>query len=275
VETNNMSGNTLPHEQPSSLVLKADESILDEVAYHVHQDGFEHFDIDEPTRQFIQQLHVAAGDRSKNEDGLSWPGIGTRKRLIENSQERQLRLEKMYAAVRVILECLGEDPAREGLLKTPERYAHSLLYFSKGYETNLPEAINGALFTEQHDDMVIVKNINIYSLCEHHLVPFLGKVSIGYIPNGLVLGLSKLARITEMYSRRLQIQERLTKQIAFSIQDTLQPRGCGVVIEASHMCMVMRGVQKSESITITSCMLGSFREDPKTREEFLSLIAQR
>ena len=244
---------------------------MEEGDFLSHHDDFDSIDIDEPTRKFIETVKTASGEPTLP-NGLYWPGIGTHKRLVENEEERRKRLGKMAKAVRVLLECLGEDVNREGLLKTPERYAHALLYFSKGYETNLPETVNGALFSEQHDDMVIVKDIEIYSLCEHHLVPFIGKVSIGYIPNGTVLGLSKLARIAEMYSRRLQIQERLTKQIAFSIQSTLQPKGCGVVIEATHMCMVMRGIQKSKSSTITSCMLGVFREDPKTREEFLSLI---
>ncbi|KAJ1720033.1 hypothetical protein LPJ53_005289 [Coemansia erecta] len=204
-------------------------------------------------------------------NGLSWPSIGTEERRTETAEQKQARLAKMSDAVRTLLECIGEDPDREGLLKTPERYAKALMFFTKGYEESMNEVINDALFDEDHEEMVIVRDIDIFSLCEHHLVPFCGKVSIGYIPNRRVLGLSKLARIAEMFSRRLQVQERLTKQIAMALQEILQPQGVAVVMEASHQCMVMRGVQKPGSKTITSFMLGRFRTDPKTREEFLSL----
>ncbi|KAJ2781052.1 hypothetical protein H4R18_003099 [Coemansia javaensis] len=214
----------------------------------------------------------ATAARSINLNGLSWPSVGAQQRRSESAAERDARLQKMSGAVRTLLECIGEDPDREGLLKTPERYAKALMFLTKGYDESIGEVINEALFDEDHEEMVIVRDIDIFSLCEHHLVPFCGKVAIGYIPNRRVLGLSKLARIAEMFSRRLQIQERLTKQIATALEDILQPQGVAVLIEASHQCMVMRGVQKPGSKTITSFMLGRFRTDPKTREEFLSLV---
>ncbi|KFD48162.1 hypothetical protein M514_10948 [Trichuris suis] len=182
------------------------------------------------------------------------------------------RLNSIMKCYRTVLQHMGEDADRPGLLKTPLRAAQAMLFFTKGYQENLEDIVNEAIFDEDHDELVIIRDIEMFSMCEHHLVPFLGHVSIGYIPNKKVIGLSKLARIVEMYSRRLQVQERLTKQIASAIVQCLQPVGVGVVIEASHMCMVMRGVQKASATTTTSCMLGSFREDGKSREEFLSLI---
>ncbi|CCH60475.1 hypothetical protein TBLA_0C06830 [Henningerozyma blattae CBS 6284] len=209
------------------------------------------------------------------EDGLSWPSIGSRTRSKESTVEEQARIKRISDAVKVILTEVGEDVEREGLLDTPERYAKAMLYFTKGYQTNiLDDVIHNAVFEEDHDEMVIVRDIEIYSLCEHHLVPFFGKVHIGYIPNKKVLGLSKLARLAEMYARRLQVQERLTKQIAMALSDILKPLGVAVVIEASHMCMVSRGIQKTGSSTVTSCMLGGFRQH-KTREEFLSLLNRK
>lgn len=190
----------------------------------------------------------------------------------EDPEQAKARLQKLSGAVRTILECIGEDPDREGLHGTPERYAKAMMFFTKGYEENLRDIVNGAIFHENHDELVIVKDIEIYSLCEHHLVPFTGKVHIGYIPSNRVIGLSKLARIAEMFSRRLQVQERLTKQIAIALRDVLSPQGVGVVMECTHMCMCSRGVQKSGALTITSCMLGAMRKRAKTREEFLSLI---
>ncbi|ODV85966.1 hypothetical protein CANARDRAFT_175713 [[Candida] arabinofermentans NRRL YB-2248] len=208
-------------------------------------------------------------------DGLSWPSLGARERLESNPIESAARESRIADAVKTILTELGEDVNREGLMETPERYARAMLYFTKGYEDNIKDVIKRAVFEEDHDEMVIVKDIEIYSLCEHHLVPFFGKVHIGYIPNKKVLGLSKLARLAEMYARRFQVQERLTKQIAIALSEILQPRGVAVVIEATHMCMVSRGVQKSGAITATSCMLGCFRAQQKTRDEFLTLLGRR
>ncbi|KAF2454376.1 hypothetical protein BDY21DRAFT_352689 [Lineolata rhizophorae] len=208
-------------------------------------------------------------------DGLSWPSRGTLQRKEATEKEKEECLAKLSGAVRTILECVGEDPDREGLLNTPERYAKAMLFFTKGYEENLSIIVNGAMFHEEHDEMVIVKDIEFFSLCEHHLVPFAGKMHIGYIPNRRVIGLSKIARIVEMFSRRLQVQERLTKQVALALSEMLQPQGIGLVVESSHLCMVMRGVQKTGAITTTSCMLGGLRSTAKTREEFLNLISRK
>ncbi|XP_065834766.1 GTP cyclohydrolase 1-like [Oscarella lobularis] len=180
-------------------------------------------------------------------------------------------LESCYSK---ILDTVESDMTRDrqGLIKTPERAAKAMLHFTKGYQQTLEEVVNGAIFDEDHDEMVIVKDIDFFSLCEHHVVPFMGKAHIGYLPSGKVLGLSKIARIVEMYSCRLQVQERLTKEIASAMTQVIRPAGVGVVLEATHMCMVMRGVQKTNSKTVTSSMLGVFKEDPRSREEFLKLV---
>jgi len=171
-----------------------------------------------------------------------------------------------------ILYAIGEDPKREGLLKTPERVEKSLNFLTSGYDVDIDQLVNDALYNENYDEMVIVKNIDFYSLCEHHMLPFFGKCHVAYLPNGKIIGLSKVPRLVDAYGRRLQVQERLTTQIAHCIQDTVKPTGVGVVIEATHLCMSMRGVEKQNSYTTTSSMLGSFKKDPRTRSEFLSLL---
>ncbi|KAJ4865718.1 GTP cyclohydrolase I domain-containing protein [Trichoderma breve] len=196
-------------------------------------------------------------------DGLS---IETRTRRGENQEQAALRLEKMQGAVRTLLECIGEDPSRSGLLDTPSRYAKALLFLTQGYHVNVEEIVNNALFQEGHNEMVIVKDIDIFSLCEHHLM------HIGYIPSNTVIGLSKLPRIAEVFAHRLQIQERLTKQVARAIMKILKPQGVAVIMESSHLCMVMRGVEKTNTTTLTSCMLGCFERKSKTRNEFMHFV---
>ena len=179
--------------------------------------------------------------------------------------------DDIAAAVGRILAGLGEDPDREGLRRTPERVATSLRFLTSGYRQRVADVVNGAIFSESYDEMVLVKDIEVFSLCEHHLLPFHGKAHVAYMPAGRVVGLSKVPRIVDVFAHRLQVQERLTTEIAQALQDVLAPNGVAVVIEAAHLCMMMRGVQKQNSQTVTSCMLGSFRSDPRTRSEFLEL----
>ena len=181
----------------------------------------------------------------------------------------------MIEHIRSILKEVGEDPARDGLLKTPERVDRSFRYLTSGYQKDADEVLNGALFDVAYDEMVIVKDIEVFSLCEHHLLPFFGKCHVAYIPNGRVIGLSKIPRLVDMFARRLQVQERLTMQVAETINDRIRPKGVAVVVEAQHLCMIMRGVEKQNSIAITSSMLGAFKDDQNTRSEFLNLVQTR
>ena len=174
--------------------------------------------------------------------------------------------------IREMLTRLGEDPTREGLRKTPERVASALKWMTRGYAMDPMDLLRKAMFTEKHESMVLVRDIDLYSMCEHHMLPFFGKAHVAYIPNGRIVGLSKLARLVEVYGRRLQVQERMTDQIAEAVQCTLEPQGVGVVIEAYHLCMMMRGVEKQHSRTVTSAVRGIFRDDPRTRDEFLRLV---
>jgi GTP cyclohydrolase IA len=182
-------------------------------------------------------------------------------------------LTKMSSLFHELLAEIGEDPARQGLLRTPVRAAKAWDFLTQGYRTDLAELVNGAIFTEKYDEIVAVKHIHFFSMCEHHLLPFYGVCHVAYIPDGKVIGLSKIPRIVDMFARRLQLQERLTKQIAESLNEVLKPRGVAVVMEAYHMCMLMRGVEKQDSRTTTSEMLGAFKDNPQTRQEFLSLMS--
>jgi len=189
--------------------------------------------------------------------------------MTENNKDNIKRLTKE------LLKEIGEDPSREGLLDTPSRVSRTWEYLSKGYRQDVKELINGAIFNEEYDQMVAVKDIEFYSMCEHHLLPFFGHAHIAYIPNGKIIGLSKIPRILDMFSRRLQVQERMTQEVANMLNDALEPKGVAVIIEAQHMCMQMRGVEKRQSYMSTSAMLGIFRDDDKTRKEFLDIVKLR
>jgi GTP cyclohydrolase I len=193
----------------------------------------------------------------------------------EPASQQDVDATELAALVHRQLALIGEDPERDGLQKTPERVARSLAWLTNGYQMNPRTVVGDALFDVAHENMVLVRDIDFYSMCEHHMLPFFGKVHIAYIPNGRVVGLSKLPRIVEVFARRLQVQERLTEEIAEAISDVLRPRGVGVVVEAQHLCMMMRGVEKQGSATITSALRGNFRDCPMTRGEFLSLVHRK
>jgi len=195
---------------------------------------------------------------------------GRRRRPWDNAPTKEN--QTMEEHFRAIIEAVGENPEREGLQRTPHRAARAMEFLTQGYEQDIGEILNGAVFESSNDEMVIVKDIEMYSLCEHHLLPFIGKAHVAYLPGGKVIGLSKIPRIVDMYARRLQIQENLTQQIGQCIQETIGAKGVGVVIEAKHLCAMMRGVQKQNSTMVTSFMIGRFREDPRTRQEFLELL---
>ena len=195
--------------------------------------------------------------------------------ILLNEEEKPLDKKSIACHMREIIKLVGEDPNREGLRKTPERFEKALKFLTSGYNTNMESVLNGATFSVSYDEMVLVKDIEFFSLCEHHLLPFFGKAHVAYLPNKRVLGLSKVARLVNMFARRLQIQERLTMQIAEAIQEKISPEGVGVIIEARHLCMQMRGVEKQHGQAVTSAMLGGFRHNKQTRDEFLSLVRNK
>jgi GTP cyclohydrolase IA len=192
--------------------------------------------------------------------------------MRENNRLQERDLDRIADAYRELLRGIGEDTDREGLQRTPNRAAHALEFLTQGYRQNLDEIINGAVFESGASEIILVKDIELYSLCEHHLLPFIGRAHVAYLPNGKVIGLSKVARIVDVFARRLQIQENLTTQIAESLMRCLEPSGVAVVVEAKHLCMMMRGVEKQNSVMKTSCLLGTFKDDARTRSEFLSLL---
>ncbi len=195
--------------------------------------------------------------------------------ILLNETKEGVKLESVASLVRKMIPLIGEDPEREGLKKTPERYEKALKFLTSGYHQNLDHLLNGATFSVCYDEMVVVKDIEFFSLCEHHLLPFFGKAHVAYLPSKKVIGLSKVARLVNMYARRLQIQERLTSQIARALEEKMAPQGVGVIIEARHLCMQMRGVEKQHGQAVTSAMLGAFRENKQTRDEFLALVGKK
>jgi GTP cyclohydrolase IA len=195
--------------------------------------------------------------------------------IFLNETKSEQPKESIADLMRKVITILGEDPEREGLRKTPERFEKAMKFLTSGYHQNLDNVLNGATFSVHYDEMVVVKDIEFFSLCEHHLLPFFGKAHVAYLPSKRVLGLSKIARLVNMYARRLQIQERMTSQIAEAISEKISPEGVGVIIEARHLCMQMRGVEKQHGQAVTSAMLGSFRHNKQTRDEFLSLVRNR
>ena len=204
---------------------------------------------------------------------MTKPTTSTTEELLLNGLDTKSQNARAIAAhVREIIRLVGEDPEREGLRKTPERYEKALKFLTSGYHQNFDHVLNGATFSVTYDEMVVVKDIEFFSLCEHHLLPFFGKAHVAYLPSNKVVGLSKIARLVNMFARRLQIQERMTCQIAKSIEEKIAPQGVGVIIEARHLCMQMRGVEKQHGSAVTSAMLGAFRENKQTRDEFLALI---
>ena len=195
--------------------------------------------------------------------------------ILLNETKDAAKVEGVASLVRKMIALIGEDPEREGLKKTPERYEKALKFLTSGYHQNLDHLLNGATFSVCYDEMVVVKDIEFFSLCEHHLLPFFGKAHVAYLPSKKVIGLSKVARLVNMYARRLQIQERLTSQIARALEEKIAPQGVGVIIEARHLCMQMRGVEKQHGQAVTSAMLGAFRENKQTRDEFLALVGKK
>ncbi len=195
--------------------------------------------------------------------------------ILLNETKDGAKVENVASLVRKMIPLIGEDPEREGLKKTPERYEKALKFLTSGYHQNVDHLLNGATFSVCYDEMVVVKDIEFFSLCEHHLLPFFGKAHVAYLPSKKVIGLSKVARLVNMYARRLQIQERLTSQIARALEEKIAPQGVGVIIEARHLCMQMRGVEKQHGQAVTSAMLGAFRENKQTRDEFLALVGKK
>jgi len=195
--------------------------------------------------------------------------------ILLNENKEGARLESVASLVRKMIALIGEDPEREGLKKTPERYEKALKFLTSGYHQNVDHLLNGATFSVCYDEMVVVKDIEFFSLCEHHLLPFFGKAHVAYLPSKKVIGLSKVARLVNMFARRLQIQERMTSQIARALEEKIAPQGVGVIIEARHLCMQMRGVEKQHGQAVTSAMLGAFRENKQTRDEFLALVGKK